>query len=315
MDKKSPWLICLKWGLIFGAAAIVFEVVRMIARNLEFGNQPAFSLALIILYVLVLYAGIKEFKEHYPQRLSFGKAFLSCILISLVGCILLMGYEVIQYTYIEPDGLEKRYEQSLANYRSVVEKDTVTSQEVLAYGDTLNMVVKEQQALLLSSQDTTVDDAMQLEVQKGLDMLMEYYVASLHNDYEKRELTHLDTVWTLTNFSKKARRNLIYILELYENQNLTAASTPYVHQIVKNTENAMRDYNIADIRFEQKKGQIPHYSSVLSYAAVNSFFSWIYALLVGIFVSVYHYRSKNAIDPVSEEPTESLEEEQEHLVE
>ncbi|MBO4489335.1 MAG: DUF4199 domain-containing protein [Bacteroidales bacterium] len=315
MDKKSPWLICLKWGLIFGVAAIVFEVVRMVARNLEFGNQPAFSLALIILYVLVLYAGIKEFKEHYPQRLSFGKAFLSCILISLVGCVLLMGYEVIQYTYIEPDGLEKRYEQSLANYRSAVEKDTVTSAEVQAYTDTLSKVMAEQKTLLLKGQDTTVDYAMQLEVQKGLDMLMQYYVASLQNDYKKRELTHLDTVWTLPNFSKKARRNLMNTLGLYENQNLTAASTPYVRQIVQNSENAMRDYNTADIRFEQKKGQIPHYTSALSYAAVNSFFSWIYALLVGIFVSVYHYRSKHAIDEVPVEEAEDVPEEMEDLPE
>ena len=315
MNQKSPWYICLKWGLIFGAAAVVFEVVRMVARNLEFSNQAAGSLALIILYVLVLYAGVKDFKEHYPERLSFAKAFLSCILISAIGCVILFGYEVLQYSKIDPDGLEKRYETSLANYRRVVEKDTVSTAELNLYLDTLSATVKIGEEQVMAAQDTVVDYAMKLEVQKGLELLQKYYRASLCNEFQKRNMQTIDTVWDLAHFSMKARHTLMQTLELYVNQNEKASSTPYVQQIVQRAENLLRDYSVADVRFEKKKADIPHYTNPVTYAAINSFFSWIYALLVGIFVSVYHYRSKNAIDEVPVEEAEDVPEETANLPE
>ena len=315
MNQKSPWYICLKWGLIFGAVAVIFEVVRMVARNLEFSNQAAGSLALIILYVLVLYAGVKEFKEHYPQRLSFAKAFLSCILISAVGCVILFGFEVLQYSKIDPDGLEKRYETSLTNYRRMVEKDTVSTAELNLYLDTLSSIVGISQDQVMDAQDTVVDDGMKVEVKKGLDLLQKYYRATLTNEFQKRSMQPIDTVWDLSHFSMKARRTLMQTLELYVNQNDKAPSTLYVQQIVQRAENLLRDYSVADIRFEKKKADIPHYTSPVTYAAINSFFSWIYALLVGIFVSVYHYRSKNAIDEVPVEETEYVAEETENLSE
>ena len=304
MKDKSPWIICLKWGLIFGAASVIFEVVRMVARNLEMSNQAAGSLALIIIFVLILYAGIKEFKERYPARLSFAKAFLSCILIATVGCVILFGYQVLQYTSIDPEGLEKRYETSLANYRAAIEKDTVTTTEVQLYLDTLAATMKSSEEQLVAAQDTVVDYAMRLEVKKGLELVHKYYSAALLNDYQKRNVQTLDTVWTLPHFSAKARLSLMKTLELYLNQNPNAASSPYVQQIVQRAENEMRNYSVADNRFEQKKGNIPHYTNPVTYAAINAFFSWIYALLVGIFVALYHYRSKNAIDPVPADESE-----------
>jgi len=306
MEKKSPWTVCLKWGLIFGVAAVAFEVVRMMARNLEMSNQAAGGLALIIIYVLLLYVGIKEFKERYPDRLSFGKAFLACILISTIGCGILFGYEVLHYTKIEPDGMEKRYQTSLANYRNTIERDSVTTAEVTSYLDTLSAAMKSSEEQLVASQDTTVSDAMRVEIQKGTELLQKYYKASLLNDYQKRNTQTVDTLWNLAHFSQTARRSLMKTLELYLNQNPNAASTPYVQQIVQRSENVMREYSIADKRFEQKKADIPHYTNPITYAGINAFFSWIYALLVGIFVALYHYRSKHPIEdvPVEEENLE-----------
>ncbi|MBR4136048.1 MAG: DUF4199 domain-containing protein [Bacteroidales bacterium] len=303
MKEKSPWNVCLKWGLVFGAASIVMEVVRMMARRLEMSNQAAGSLALIIIFVLILYAGIKEFKERYPARLSFSKAFLSCILIATVGCVILFGYELLHYTKIEPEGLEKRYENSLANYRAAIEKDTVTTVELQAYLDTLSVAMKTAEEQLVAAQDTVVDYAMRQEVQKGLGLVQKYYSASLMNEYQKRNVRVLDTLWDLSHFSMNARLELMHTLELYLNQNDKAPSSPYVREVVQRAENEMRAFSVADNRFEQKKANIPHYTSPVTYAAINSFFSWIYALLVGIFVALYHYRSKNAIDSVPVEET------------
>ncbi|MCR4965117.1 MAG: DUF4199 domain-containing protein [Bacteroidales bacterium] len=298
MNNKSPWTVCLKWGLIFGVAAVAFEVVRMMARNLEMGNQAAGGLALIIIYVLLLYVGLKEFKERYPARLSFGKAFLACIIISTIGCFILFGYEVLHYTKIEPDGMEKRYQTSLANYRNTIDRDTVTTAELNCYFDTLSAAMKSGEEQIIASQDTAVSDAMRVEIQKGTELLQKYYKASLLNDYQKRNVQTADTLWNLAHFSQTARRSLMKTLELYLNQNPNAASTPYVQQIVQGSENAMREYSIANNRFELKKADIPHYTNPISYAGINAFFSWIYALLVGIFVALYHYRSKHAIDDV-----------------
>ena len=109
------WKTHLKWGLILGVMLAGLEILKMFARKVDYSASQMLDLAMIIGFILVLHFGVKEFKETYAERLSFAKAFRSCILISLIGAILLFGYDMLHYSVIEKDGLQQKYTTALQN--------------------------------------------------------------------------------------------------------------------------------------------------------------------------------------------------------
>ena len=128
-NDNNFWKIHLKWGIIAGIMLIGIELLKMFARKVDYAASQILDLAMIIGFIMVLYQGVKEFKESYPERLSFAKAFLSCIVISVIGAVILFGYDVLHYSFIEKDGLQKKYDVALENYKKNLAKDTLTAAE------------------------------------------------------------------------------------------------------------------------------------------------------------------------------------------
>jgi len=297
MKNNKPWLACLKWGVVLGVTLALFEVVKMFARNVQFEGAKMFDLALIIAYVLILYTGVKELKEKYPDRLSFAKAFLGCLIISITGSVLFFGYDMVHYAVIDPQGLDKKYESALANYKAVIERDTITDQELNVYLDTVRVIMAEQEAAVLQSD--TLTDTLRADAHRGTDMILHYYEEKL---LARRSA---DTVhqYQLSNFPAYARRVLMETLALYVAQNESQPSTPCVQQAVQQTCTQLNAVNPADARFEKNKSRVPHYDKPGRYAGISAMMNLLYGMFFGIFVAMYHYRSKNPI----EERVESLE--------
>ena len=59
MKQKKAYLSTLKWGAILGVMLAVFELVKMYARRVDYAGAKVLDLALIIGFVLVLYAGLQ----------------------------------------------------------------------------------------------------------------------------------------------------------------------------------------------------------------------------------------------------------------
>ncbi len=288
MNAKKHWTVCLKWGLFLGGALALFELVKMAARNIEYGNAKMLDIALIIAYILLLYGGIKEFKEKYPQRLSFSKAFAGCLLISLVGSAIFFCYSLVHYTFIEKDGLAQKHEIALENFRKTLERDTISGNELQAYLDTAAVMMGMQERQVCEAAGAS--DSLRAEVHKGTELINRYYSEKL------TAMRTLDTTdsYRLANFSQYARKVLIETLQSYITQNPDRPSTESIKEIVQNTDRELPAVNPATLRYEERKSHVPEYTRVEVYASASALMDLIYGMFFGIFVAMFHYKSKNS---------------------
>ncbi len=305
MNAKKHWTVCLKWGLFLGGALALFELVKMAARNIEYGNAKMLDIALIIAYILLLYGGIKEFKEKYPQRLSFSKAFAGCLLISLVGSAIFFCYSLVHYTFIEKDGLARKHEIALENFRKTLERDTISGNELQAYLDTAAVMMGMQERQVCEA--TGASDSLRAEVHKGTELINRYYSEKL------TAMRTLDTTdsYRLANFSQYARKVLIETLQSYITQNPDRPSTESIKEIVQNTDRELPAVNPATLRYEERKSHVPEYTRVEVYASASALMDLIYGMFFGIFVAMFHYKSKNSdqlYEPAAAETGEPNEE-------
>lgn len=285
---KKHWTVCLKWGVFLGGALALFELVKMAARNIEYGNAKMLDIALIIAYILLLYGGIKEFKEKYPQRLSFAKAFAGCLFISVVGSAVFFCYSLVHYTFIEKDGLVRKHEIALDNFRKTLERDTITGNELQAYLDTAAVMMELQAQQVCEAAGAS--DTLRAEIHKGTELINRYYGEKL---VAMRTLDTTDS-YRLANFSQFARKVLIETLQSYVAQNQGRPSTESIKEIVQKTDRQLPAVNPAAMRYEQRKSHVPEYTRVEVYASASALMDLIYGMFFGIFVAMFHYKSKNS---------------------
>lgn len=304
MNRKL-WGICLKWGLVLGGMLAVLEVVKMVARQVEYGSAQMFDLAMIIGYILILYAGVKEFKASYPNRLTFPKAYLCGFLLSVIGSVIFFGYNLIHYQVIEKDGLSKKYDTALGNFRKVIDKDTIRSEELAWYVDTVRVLVEDAEADYL--QQNPLPDSVEQDVRKGVSLINTYFADKV----SARQTSDTAGHYRMSNFAPYARGVMVETLQLYVAQNEQHPSTSDVKEIMQRALVAIGPVNPAQRRFELNKSHVPHYDHAVTYASVAALMDLLYGMFFSIFVAMYHYRSKEPAPEEEEtEPTESIEQEE-----
>ena len=312
LKDKTFWKIHFKWGVIAGALLAGIEILKMLARQVDYQSAQLLDLAMIIGFILVLHFGVKEFKEVYPARLTFAKAFLSCIVISFIGAVLLFGYDMLHYSVIEKDGLQKKYAVALEKYRQNLAKDTLTATELNTYTDAAAAILNERKEALLNGatiakdSDLPTDSLRQElrdEINSGTLLVQQYYVGKLCSKPESDK-----EQYTLGHFTPYAKRVLIETLVSYIDQNKEKPSTPYVQGIVQETNVQLDSIDPLDKRFEETKSRVPRYDRNGQYAAVSAMMYLLYGMFFGLFVAMFHYTSKKPIEEFV--PTEAEQNEQ-----
>lgn len=300
LKDKTFWKIHFKWGVIAGALLAGIEILKMLARQVDYQSAQLLDLAMIIGFILVLHFGVKEFKEVYPARLTFAKAFLSCIVISFIGAVLLFGYDMLHYSVIEKDGLQKKYAVALEKYRQNLAKDTLTATELNTYTDAAAAILNERKEELLNGatiakdSDLPADSLRQElrdEINSGTLLVQQYYVGKLCSKPESDK-----EQYTLGHFTPYAKRVLIETLVSYIDQNKEKPSTPYVQGIVQETNVELDSIDPLDKRFEETKSRVPRYDRNGQYAAVSAMMYLLYGMFFGLFVAMFHYTSKKPIE-------------------
>ena len=300
LKDKTFWKIHFKWGVIAGALLAGIEILKMLARQVDYQSAQLLDLAMIIGFILVLHFGVKEFKEVYPARLTFAKAFLSCIVISFIGAVLLFGYDMLHYSVIEKDGLQKKYAVALEKYRQNLAKDTLTATELNTYTDAAAAILNERKEELLNGatiakdSDLPTDSLRQElrdEINSGTLLVQQYYVGKLCSKPESDK-----EQYTLGHFTPYAKRVLIETLVSYIDQNKEKPSTPYVQGIVQETNVQLDSIDPLDKRFEETKSRVPRYDRNGQYAAVSAMMYLLYGMFFGLFVAMFHYTSKKPIE-------------------
>ena len=300
LKDKTFWKIHFKWGVIAGALLAGIEILKMLARQVDYQSAQLLDLAMIIGFILVLHFGVKEFKEVYPARLTFAKAFLSCIVISFIGAAVLFGYDMLHYSVIEKDGLQKKYAVALEKYRQNLAKDTLTATELNTYTDAAAAILNERKEELLNGatiakdSDLPTDSLRQElrdEINSGTLLVQQYYVGKLCSKPESDK-----EQYTLGHFTPYAKRVLIETLVSYIDQNKEKPSTPYVQGIVQETNVQLDSIDPLDKRFEETKSRVPRYDRNGQYAAVSAMMYLLYGMFFGLFVAMFHYTSKKPIE-------------------
>lgn len=303
LKDKTFWKIHLKWGVILGIMLAGLELLKMFARKVDYSASQLLDLAMVIGFILVLHFGVREFKETYTERLSFAKAFRSCILLSLIGAIVLFGYDMLHYSVIEKDGLQQKYTVALEKYKQNLAKDTLTNTELKAYTDAAGALMNETKESMLGAstfaaeaglspdQDTSIQQQMRNEINSGILILQQFYLNKLRSKPEADKESY-----QLGNFTPYAKRVLMETLVSYTEQNDGKSSTPYVQEIVQQTNDTLASIDPLEKRYEENKSRVPHYDQNGKYAAVSAMMYLLYGMFFGLFVAMFNYTSKKPIE-------------------
>ena len=294
LKDKTFWKIHLKWGVIVGIMLVGIEILKMFARKVDYQAAQLLDLAMIIGFILVLYHGVKEFKEVYPERLSFAKAFLSCIVLSVIGAVVLFGYDMLHYSVFEKDGLQQKYAVALEKYKQNLAKDTLTADELTAYCEAATAIINEQKGALQT--DNTLNNTVNAEINSGILLFQQFYTDKLRSKPEADK-----EQYQLGNFTPYAKKVLMETLVSYMEQNETKQSTPFVQSIVQKTNDSLVSIDPLQKRFEQTKSRVPRYDRNGQYAGVSAMMYLLYGMFFGLFIAMFHYTSKRPIEPVTEE--------------
>ena len=301
LKDKTFWKIHLKWGVILGIMLVGIELLKMFARKVDYQAAQMLDLAMIVGFILMLHQGVKEFKDYYPERLSFAKAFLSCIVLSAIGAVVLFGYDMLHYSVFEKDGLQQKYTVALEKYKQNLAKDTLTATELADY-------CKEASALLNERKDCVCNDSsvfktegclsdeseqnlIRSEINSGIELFQRYYTDKLRSKPETEK-----EQYQLGNFTPYAKKVLIETLESYIEQNDGKSSTPLVQDIVQKTNAELVSIDPLEKRFEETKSRVPRYDRNGQYAAVSAMMYLLYGMFFGLFVAMFHYTSKKPIE-------------------
>lgn len=112
-----------KFGLLaFLTGIVAFLGGLVFGQSLDHGTQAIIGYAVIILSLLFVYAGVKNFRDvHNHGKLSFGKALKIGLFISLFAAL---GIAIVDYIYtafINPDFFEEYAAAMRAEGREVQE--------------------------------------------------------------------------------------------------------------------------------------------------------------------------------------------------
>lgn len=312
LKNKSFWKIHLKWGVIVGIMLAGIEILKMFARKVDYQMAQLLDLAMIIGFILVLYHGVKEFKEVYPERLSFAKAFLSCIVLSVIGAIVLFGYDLLHYSIFEKDGLQQKYTVALEKYKQNLAKDTLTADELTAFCDAATAIMNDNKdnlcndTVALNVDHCLTNEAEQSqvcnEINNGVLLFQKFYTDKLCSKPETDK-----EQYQLGKFTPYAKRVMMETLVSYIEQNDGKISTPFVQGIVQKTNDTLASIDPLEKRFEATKSRVPRYDRNGQYATVSALMYLLYGMFFGLFIAMFHYTSKKPIEefvPSENEETE-----------
>ena len=113
--------IVLRHGLISGGILVaIFALTLPLCLNgiIDFDNSAAIGYTAMVLAFLLVFVGVRSYREEIGGAISFGKAFQVGILITLVTCaIYVICWEIVYWGFI-PDFLDQYHAHTLGKLRA-----------------------------------------------------------------------------------------------------------------------------------------------------------------------------------------------------
>jgi hypothetical protein len=103
--------VVIVFGLISGliSSAMMFLTLPLINNGtINFDNGLVFGYTAIVLSFLLVFFGIRSYRENAGGRISFGRAFSVGILITLISCVFYVAsWEIIYFSNMMPGHMDK----------------------------------------------------------------------------------------------------------------------------------------------------------------------------------------------------------------
>lgn len=112
----------LRYGIYSSLTLAVLFTIGMMLND-RFGSTPSevFGYTSMIISLLFVFVGIKHFRDKENNGLvSFGKALLIGVLISLMAALTFGIIDLIYITYINPDFTADYYAQAIEQFRATL---------------------------------------------------------------------------------------------------------------------------------------------------------------------------------------------------
>jgi hypothetical protein len=139
--------------------------------------------------------------------------------------------------------------------------------------------------------DETTQNQIRDEINSGVQLFQQFYTSKLYSKPEADK-----EQYQLGNFTPYAKKVLIETLESYIGQNESKISTPYVQNIVQQTNDTLASLDPLEKRYEETKNRVPHYDRNGQYAGISAMMYLLYGMFFGLFVAMFHYTSKKTIE-------------------
>lgn len=285
--KKSLITVALKWGAFLGAALAACELVKMLARDINYDAGAVFSILLLIVIILFLYAGIKEYRDEVADGyIRFPKAFGVGALTTVVAFVVVFAYMLIHYQYIDKNGLDRLNQQNTELFYAKLEKDTVSEKMVELYLRKTDSVMLATCSAMI--QQDMIDTACAEWTCERMNEILQAY-----NDRVSLGFRTDSAGRTYAGFAAYAQHHFLDVYQnLLANDHTSDNCYQSLSMLVNNSRSSMEQVNIKDEAYQMQKNKIPHYTSILPVALSYAFSVLLYGLFLAIFVALYLTKKK-----------------------
>lgn len=304
---KSKFLITIKWGALLGAGLSLIKLVTYLASTLdsEYPFGAISDLLMVAAFVFTIYMAIKEIRDKCQDGvIRFAPAFGYGIEVVIVAYIVMVGYLLVHYTYIDKDGVEKNNRRNMELAYQKLEKDTISNEEVQQYYNDVKILIEKERNKLETDSvcGTKLDSATQILL-----------IAYEHQLVQKNHSTD-DPAYRLDSFSIKANELLYRCAEAvltntHDDNKECLAQLPI---ILENSSRDIQGLNPLIARFEKVKPSVPQSDSPVMAAFAYSLSILLYGLLLNIFVALFLYRNEKKTCTVEENNSEEESKENEN---
>lgn len=303
--NKSKFIITIKWGALLGAGLSLIKLMTYYAGTLDadYPFGPISDLLMVAAFVFAIYMAIKEVRDKVQDGvIRFAPAFGFGTLVVIVAYILMVGYLLCHYRFIETDGVEKNNRRNMELAYQRLGKEMATDVEVNQYYESVADIIKEER------EGIEADTACGAKLDSAVHILLTAYKRQL---VEKPHASD-DPAFRLDSFQVKAEE-LLYRCAAAVLTNANDSDRECLANLPAIIDASSRDRAAADpltARFEAVKPFVPQSDSPVMAAFAYSLSILLYGLLLNIFVALFLYRNeKRKCSLETEDDSENTKEE------
>lgn len=294
--KKSITII-FKWGALLGIALSLLQLAKIHSKSFDFyAFGPVIDLFNMLIFIAVLYLGLKEIKEEcFDGLISFSKAFFRGSLIVIIAFVVVFLYLNVQYGVLFKEKLPEINIQNMEKFKDNIQKDSIKQIEFdQALVSQILILKSEKDRIIL---DANIDSINGILISNRIDTLYSFYTHYIKNHRDSSEIL------TLGNFDDYSKTSLMFVLGKYlSTLPQTDTMAPYINTIIINGIDQFATVSPLTLRFEEGKSKVPIHTSSISAALTYSLSVILYGILFNIFIALYIYDKKKL------QPKESTEE-------